>query len=74
MVTLTKGERSVGRVAQDLECLHQLVVVVREQVSVAIENDSDAGVTGTCSDLLGMSSRGDPQRNRRVSEIVDTQG
>jgi len=47
--------------------------VVREQVSVAIEDDGDAGVAGARSDLLGMSAGGDPERDCGVTEVVNTQ-
>ena len=53
--------------------MHERVFVVREEMAVAIEHDRDAGVTSSCSDLLGVSSGGDPESDNRVTKVVDAQ-
>ena len=48
--------------------VHEGVVVVREEMAVAIEHDRDAGVTSSHSDLFGVSTIGESRvASRRCS-------
>src|SRR5688572_16417039 len=57
-----------------LECADEWVVVLREEVAVAVENDGDARVPGAGGDLLGVRAGRDPERDGGVAQVVDAQG
>jgi hypothetical protein len=40
-------------------------------MAVAVEGEADGGVSGPSRYFLGVGSRGDPQRDRRMTKVVD---
>src|SRR5207249_7454581 len=57
-----------------LETAHHGGLGSGEEVPVPIEDDRHRAVASPRSDLLGARSRSDPERDRRVTEIVRTKG
>jgi hypothetical protein len=56
-----------------VQAVAQLLVMAGEQVAVAVQGEGDRGVSGPDTDLLGVGPGGDPQRHRRVPQVVGTQ-
>lgn len=55
-----------------LQVVDQFVVALGEEMAVAFEHHRHAGVSGSDGHLVVVGADGDPQRDRRVAEVVDT--
>jgi hypothetical protein len=66
----------MGRAAsskQNVQAVRNLMLRVLVEVSVAVESKSHGRMAGPYRNLLGVGAGSDPERNERVSELVEFQ-
>jgi hypothetical protein len=58
---------------QRVQAVPERLIRVRIQVAMAVEGETDRGVPGPSGDLLGIRPGRNPQRHRRMPQVVDAQ-
>ena len=56
-----------------VKAIPERLIGVGIEVAVAVEGEADRGVPGPGGDLLGIRAGRDPQGDRGVAQVVDTQ-
>jgi hypothetical protein len=58
---------------QRIQAIPERLIGVRMEVAVAVQGEADRGMPGPGGDLLGIGAGRDPQRHRRMPQVVDAQ-